>query len=68
VPTARLVADFQADLMRLTQLALALEDALEIEIVDADWIDVTTVAEVIGYVTGRLQESVDETRPERSDT
>jgi acyl carrier protein len=48
---SRLVDDLRADLMSLTQLALALEDELDIEIADEEWIDVATVADVLAYVS-----------------
>ncbi len=47
---AHLVGDLGADLVGLTQLALALESEFGIEIVDAEWIDVERVGHVVDYV------------------
>ena len=53
-PARRLIDDLGADLVSLTQLALALEDTFDITIADEDWIEVATVAEVIAYVAALL--------------
>ena len=54
-PSSLLVEDFRADLLSLTQLALALEDEFDIEIADEDWINVATVADVFVYVSSLLE-------------
>lgn len=52
--TSSLVHDLHADFFGLVQLALALEEAFAIEIPDEEWIEVSTVAEVIAYVFARV--------------
>lgn len=52
--TSSLVHDLHADFFGLVQLALALEEAFGIEIHDEEWIEVTTVAEVVDYVFARV--------------
>jgi len=49
-----LVHDLRADFFGLVQLALALEQAFDIEIPDEEWIEVSTVAEVVDYVFARV--------------
>lgn len=53
-PGALLVQDLAADLVTLTNLALALEEAFNIEIPDEEWIEVATVGEVVDCVFERL--------------
>jgi acyl carrier protein len=52
--TSSLVDDLHADFFGLVQLALALEEAFGIEIPDEEWIEVTTVSEVVDYVFARV--------------
>jgi acyl carrier protein len=42
--------DLEADLVSLAQLALAFEEAFEIDIPDEDWLELTTVGEMVAYV------------------
>jgi acyl carrier protein len=55
VPFARVALDvgldaLEVDLVALAQLALALEDAFGIAIPDDDWLELTTVGEVVACV------------------
>jgi len=53
-PTSRFVDDLGADSLDLTELAIAFEDAFEIEIPDSDFGYLSTVAGVVDYLAQRL--------------
>lgn len=57
-PETSLVVDLGADLVTLTQLALALEAELGIEIVDAEWIEVEYVGQLVEYVRALRERAV----------
>ena len=42
--------DLEVDIVALAQLAIAFEDAFEIEITDDDWLDLGTVGEMVAFV------------------
>ena len=50
VPEARLVEDLRADFVALTQLALAIEEALGVDLEDAEWMGVEYVGQAVEYV------------------
>lgn len=53
-PTSLFVDDLGADSLDLTELAVAFEDEFEIEIPEADFGQLSTVAGVVDYISGRL--------------
>lgn len=53
-PESLFVDDLGADSLDLTELAVAFEDEFEIEIPDADFGQLATVAGVVTYLHGRL--------------
>lgn len=52
---SRFVDDLGADSLDLTELAIAFEDEFEIEIPDADFGQLSTVANVFSYIEKRLK-------------
>jgi acyl carrier protein len=42
--------DLNVDLVALAQLAIAFEDAFEIEIADEDWLDLETVGQMVAFL------------------
>lgn len=48
------VDDLGADSLDLTELAVAFEDEFELEIPEADFGQLSTVAGVVAYISGRL--------------
>ncbi|WAH37860.1 acyl carrier protein [Alicyclobacillus dauci] len=53
-PASLFVDDLGADSLDLTELAVAFEDEFEIEIPEADFGQLSTVAGVVEYIAGRL--------------
>lgn len=53
-PGSLFVDDLGADSLDLTELAVAFEDEFEIEIPEADFGQLSTVAGVVAYISGRL--------------
>lgn len=48
--TSLLVEDFGADGLAFTQLALALDEEFDIEVIDEELVKLATVADVVAYV------------------
>lgn len=53
-PQSLFVDDLGADSLDLTELAVAFEDEFELEIPEADFGKLSTVAGVVEYISGRL--------------
>lgn len=53
-PNSLFVDDLGADSLDLTELAVAFEDEFELEIPEADFGQLSTVAGVVDYIDGRL--------------
>lgn len=53
-PESLFVDDLGADSLDLTELAVAFEDEFDLEIPEADFGQLSTVAGVVTYISGRL--------------
>ncbi len=53
-PTSRFVDDLGADSLDVVELVMALEEAFDVEVPDADVQGLETVADVVQYVNQRL--------------
>ncbi|WP_233096166.1 acyl carrier protein [Alicyclobacillus sp. SO9] len=53
-PGSQFVDDLGADSLDLTELAIAFEDEFELEIPESDFGKLSTVANVVSYLNGRL--------------
>ncbi|WP_035486880.1 acyl carrier protein [Alicyclobacillus contaminans] len=53
-PNSRFVDDLGADSLDLTELVVAFEDAFDLEIPDADFDALSTVSNVVEYLSQRL--------------